>query len=659
MGGVEVIGTVIDGSYRVDSVLGEGGFGVVYRCTELELERPVAVKMLHAGPVAERDLRRFATEGRSLASLNHPNVVHIYRLGQSDGSPYIAMEFVKGRTLRDLVEKDRPPARRILEIMRQVASGLGAIHAMGMLHRDLSPNNIMVLDDGTAKILDLGLAKTIGAQQSTQSLGALVGTMAYVSPEQLSQDQLDVQAEVFVFGVILYEALTGVHPFKAEHPMSLIYNIAQRPHEPIEDHLPDAPAPLSSLVSRCLGKTPGERPAGMGEVDRLLAELLGRADVQSASGPNSAATPGPRETPSNPYLNRTMLKHREDFFGRTAEIKRIFARFNATPPGSISIVGPRKIGKSSLLNYVYMRANRGQYLEHPDRMVMVFLDLQQDKGMSMETFVKTLLGIAELELRGRLDLSGCALNLDGVRDMVQRLDAGGFRLVLLLDEFETVTTNPNFSLEFFSFLRYLANHYNVAYLTSSERDLQVLCHTKEISDSPFFNIFTTVRLPVFRPDEAERLIREPSERVGTPLAPYTEQILDLSGLFPFFIQMACSHAVEHLDEVESGAPLDFGVVRKRFYEEARLHFRYIWEGLDEHERATVQKVAGGRSLPDSLRHVLPELENRCLVTGGAEQPRLFASTFAHFVKNDAGAGAKESKPGGGLFGKLFGGGKKS
>jgi len=647
-----MIGTVIDGSYRVDSVLGEGGFGVVYQCTELELDRKVAVKMLRAGPIAERDLRRFTTEGKSLASLNHPNVVHIYRLGNTPNGPYIAMEFVQGRTLRSVVETERPPALRVVEIMRQVAAGLAAIHGMGMLHRDLSPNNIMVLEGDKAKILDLGLAKTIGAMPSMDSQGMLVGTMAYMSPEQINSGEASPASEVFVVGVILYEALTGVHPFRAEHPMSLMYNIAQRTPEPLTDYLPDCPAPLVTLVMRCLAKEPNERPDAMADIERALTGLTARPDIRSGSGPVGAPHLGPRETPRNPYLNRVMIKHRDDFFGRTQELKRIYARFNATPPGSISVVGPRKIGKSSLLNYVYNRSNRQKFLEQPDQMLMVFLDLQRDSGMSMETFVRTLLGIAELELRGRLDLTGCAHNLDGVRDMVQRIDGAGYRLVLLLDEFETVTTNANFNLEFFSFLRYLANHYNVAYLTSSERDLQQLCHTKEISDSPFFNIFTTLQLTVFKRDEAETLIRVPSERVGKPLGAHTNSIIDMAGLFPFFIQMACSHTIEYLDEHPDASEPDFREVRRRFYEEARLHFRYIWEGFDEHERSTVLRIATGKSLPDALRHVLSELESEHLAETESGRPRLFASTFHEFVKLEAGSSAKQP-----LLQRLFGGKK--
>ena len=214
----------------------------------------------------------------------------------------------------------------------------------------------------------------------------------------------------------------------------------------------------------------------------------------------------------------------------------------------MSVVGDRKIGKSSLLNYVYMRQTRETHLDDPDRMVMVFLDFQEEKDMSMETFVRTLLGIAAIELRGRVAVSDCAHSLDGIKDFVQRLSTAGYRLAILLDEFEAVTTNRNFGLEFFSFLRFLANHYDVAYLTSSARDLQILCHTKEISDSPFFNIFSTMRLSVFQPQEAAELIRVPSEaRRAAAGAVSTTDPRDV-GLFPFFIQMACSHTLEWLEE---------------------------------------------------------------------------------------------------------------
>ena len=641
-----MIGTVIDGAYRVDRLIGEGGFGAVYECTELELKRPVALKRLKSGPIGDRDLRRFINEGQNLASLNHPNVVHIYRLGNHDGIPYIVMEFVKGRTLNQVLAS-HPPVRDVLVIMQQVASGLAAIHAMGIKHRDITPNNIMVADGGTAKILDLGLSKVAASGSSTESRGYLMGTLLYLSPEQVNGQESGFPAEIFSFGVVLYEALAGEHPFQAEHHMSLLYNIAQRPPEPLSAHLPNCPEPLARLVASCLEKRPDNRPASMADVAQALAEILALPVWET---PTRITPPPPqsRRTPRNPYGNRVMIRHRDDFFGRAQEIRRIYARLNATPPGSMSIVGDRKIGKSSLLNYVYNSSNRQQYLERPDKTVMVFLDFQREKAMSVESFVRELLGIASIELRGRLDVSDCALSLDGVKDMVQRLDGAGFQLTIMLDEFEAVTTNPNFRLEFFAFLRFLANHYNVSYITSSARDLQVLCHDKEISDSPFFNIFSTVRLSVFQRTEAEALIRGPSERVGKPLGAHVEPILDMAGLFPFFIQMACSHATDYLDDHTDAREPDFKEVRRHFYEEAKLHYRYIWDSLDRQERSTALRVARGQRLPDALKHVLVEMESRHYVEPDRGRPRLFASTFDEFVKRDA------QPPSPSLLSRIFG-----
>jgi len=257
------------------------------------------------------------------------------------------------------------------------------------------------------------------------------------------------------------------------------------------------------------------------------------------------------------------------------------------------------------------------------------------------------MGIAHYELRGRLDISDCALSLDGVKDLVQRLDANGFRLAILLDEFDCVTTNPNFDLEFFSFLRFLANHYNVAYLTSSARDLQTLCHTKEISDSPFFNIFSTLRLSTFQRDEAEELVRVPSQRVGLPLEPHADRLLDISGLFPFFIQMTCSYAIEFLQEHPGQEP-DFGQIRRNFYEEAKFHYRYMWETFDTHEKSAVLRVARQKKIPDALRHVVGELEGKRYVEPADQGGRLFSSTFEEFVKRE---GERQAKPS--LMDRLF------
>lgn len=642
-----MIGVVIDGCYRVTGRIGQGQFGTVYRCQDLNLQRDVALKLLHVAEAGAASFESAIGEARKLATLNHPHVVQVYRLGMHDGAPFIAMECIEGATLRALIPGTSRPLKDNLQSMRQVASGLHAIHSMGLIHRDLSTNNIMITTSGVAKILDLGLARDSGMTTSIESQNRLAGTVSYIAPEVIAGQSADVRSEVFSFGVILYEILTKRHPFQAEHFMSLLYNITNREPEPVASYLSVCPQAIADLLDRCLRKNPQERPASLADIEQALAHVLNASGLDAAIAVEFAESSlAPRATPQNPYLNRVMIKRQEDFFGRRQEVKRIFARLNATPPGSVSMVGERKIGKSSLLNHIYMRQQRQEHLEFPEKMIMVFLDFQQEKNMSMEAFVKAMLGITNYELRGRLDVSDCALTLDGIKDMVQRLDAAGFRLAILLDEFDIVTTNRNFDLEFFSFLRFLANHYNVAYLTSSARDLQVLCHTKAISDSPFFNIFSTMRLSAFTRPEAEELIRVPSAKAGHPLGGHVREILEISGHYPFFIQMACSHACEFLEESGDSQP-NFAAIRKRFYAEARLHFRYIWENLDEAERLVLQRVAQGKNIPDSHNHVLQELGDRNLVQDSSP-PRLFAPTFEEFVTSEAAQAAKPS-----LFGKLF------
>jgi len=647
-----MIGTVIDGCYRVDRLLGEGGFGAVYACTDIGLERPVAVKMLLPGVADPQNLKRLPAEARHLASLNHPNVVQVYRLGTHEGQPYIAMEYLAGRTLAELRREQGLPLRRCLEIMHQVACGLRAIHAIGLLHRDLSTHNVMITADGVAKILDLGLSKDTARMTTTETGGTLVGTLAYMAPEQISGLGASVQSEVFSFGVILYEVLSGGNPFLADNPTSILYNITQREPRAIAEALPGCPAELAALVHECLAKRPEDRPRDMGEVERRLGGLLARADLGGASQVMvavAAAAPG-RTSSLNPYLNRVMIKKPEDFFGRQQETKRIFARLNATPPGSISVVGERKIGKSSLLLHLTRQAQRQKHLEQPERMVMVLLDFQQEKAMSMESFVRLLMSTAGQELRGRVDLTGCPPTLEGVKEMVQRLGAAGLRLAILLDEFDAVTTNPVFDLEFFSFLRFLANHYDVAYVTSSARDLQTLCHTREIADSPFFNIFSNMRLAVFQPDEALDLIRIPSERIGRPLAAHADALLSMAGRFPFFLQLACSHAVEYLEEHPEARAPDFGEVRRAFTQEAALHYRYIWDGFDDYQRSALLRLAQGRGVPEALGHVVDELAGKNYVVEEAGRPRLFSSSFEEFVKTEG--ARREKRPS--LITRIFG-----
>ncbi len=622
------LGRVVDDTYRIDREIGSGGFGIVYAAEDVPLSRPVALKVLKPDQCGPRELGYFLTEARNLANLDHSNVVRIHRLGEFESRPYIVMELLNGDTLAQLVRAGRLNIRERLEVMRQVANGLAAMHAIGILHRDLSPRNIMRCENGTVKIFDLGLSRDTRLSR-TDSMHVIRGTLAYVSPEQFSGGPTTARSEVYSYGVILYEMLCGETPSVADHLTSLMYNVVHRDPEPIENRLPECTPALAVLVGACLAKRPEDRPASMAEIGHRLDVILSGSGLQEQVPAATTTSSHRPSTSANPYLHRVMIKRREGFFGRRAEVQRIFARLNATPPGSISIVGDRKVGKSSLLNHVYTRDVREDLLAEPDRMVMVYLDLQVEKDMTIPSFVDMVLGLVGLELRGRLDVSGCARSLEGIEAMIQQLGAAGIRLAVLLDEFEVITGNANFDLEFFSFLRYLANHYDVAYLTSSARNLQVLCHTKEISDSPFFNIFSTMRLTSFQLAEAEELIRVPSAKVGKPLEAWTDRVLELSGLFPFYIQVACTHTLEYLHE-RPGADPDFQDIRQRFTEEAKPHYQYLWDNFDDHEQQAIGRLAQKQRIPDKLRHVVDELTSRRFVIPG-DRPRLFSQPFEAFV----------------------------
>lgn len=644
-----MIGRVLRERYRVDRVLGEGAFGVVFCCYDLNLKRNVAVKMLSGTIDGDKGLDAFLAEGQKLAALNHPNIVQIYDFGFHEKNPFIVMEYLEGKPLREILAGPRPPLRDLLELMRQVALGLEVLHSRSIVHRDLSLNNIIVTPNNSAKLLDLGLAKDLAAISTAVRDGYLVGTIAYISPEQIEGQRVTTASEVFSFGTILYEVVTGVHPFQAEHYMSMLYNIANREPAPLDVYLSNPDPQLASLVRNCLSKDSSDRPADMGAVARSLQKILGSGDLDS-SQPREAHAPGTGISMSrNPYHNRAMIRRKEDFYGRSHEIRRIFSKINATPPGSVSVVGDRRIGKSSLLNHVYLRHTRDSYLEQPEKVVMIFLDFQEHKDATIESFVRVLLKTAQLELRGRLDLSGLTNDLEGIKGLVQTLHEHGFRLVIILDEFEAITRNDKFDLEFFSFLRFLANHYNVGYLTSSTKDLQLLCHANEIKDSPFFNIFSTMRLSVFRHDEALELISVPSEKIGKPLAPFSDRIIGLAGLFPFFLQIACSHCIDYLEENPDRREPDFVEVQKRFYVEVRLHYRHLWNNFDQYEKSAIRRVADTRKIPNSLEHVLQELSERHLVEIREGTPRLFSNTFEDFIRQETSIKEKAS-----LFGWILG-----
>jgi serine/threonine protein kinase/Tol biopolymer transport system component len=299
---------VMLGPYEIRSLLGAGGMGEVYLARDTRLDRDVALKLLPPALTQDPDrLRRFEQEARSASALNHPAIVAVYDLGQSDGQPYISMEFVDGQTLRDILAPGPLPARRALHIAAQIADGLAKAHDAGIVHRDLKPENVMLSNDGFAKILDFGLAKLVAGDVESRSIaetmtakgtrpGTVMGTVGYMSPEQASGRPADNRSDQFSFGVVLYEMLTGQRAFNRSTAVETMSAIIRDDATPIGQLAPSIPVPVRWIVERCLAKAPADRYGSTRDLARDLASARDHLSELTSSGAVSVTAPVPRST---------------------------------------------------------------------------------------------------------------------------------------------------------------------------------------------------------------------------------------------------------------------------------------------------------------------------------------------------------------------------
>jgi len=296
------------GHYRIEATLGEGGMGVVYRAFDTHLDRPVAIKILRAGATASPEgKRRFVQEAKAASALNHPNIIHIYDISSTGDTDFIAMEFVAGKTLHQLIGTNDLPLRETLKYSIQIADALARAHSAGIVHRDLKPANIIIDEDGRVKLLDFGLAKltekTVDSEAATATMtadgplteeGSIIGTVAYMSPEQAEGRKVDARSDIFSFGSVLYEMVTGRLPFEGATKMSTISAILQKEPPPPGALAPNLPAEFEKIILRCLRKDRDRRTQHIDDIKLALEEL--RDD--SASGKRSLASKGSDQTPA-------------------------------------------------------------------------------------------------------------------------------------------------------------------------------------------------------------------------------------------------------------------------------------------------------------------------------------------------------------------------
>ncbi|MDF1480147.1 Stk1 family PASTA domain-containing Ser/Thr kinase [Leifsonia sp. H3M29-4] len=254
-----MIGRLLDGRYQIRSRIARGGMATVYLATDLRLERRVAIKVMHGHLADDSKFKeRFIQEARSAARLAHPNVVNVFDQGQDSDMAYLVMEYLPGITLRDLLQEHRLlNTEQTLDIMEAVLSGLAAAHKAGIVHRDLKPENVLLADDGRIKISDFGLARAASAQTAT---GALLGTIAYLSPELVTRGIADARSDIYAVGIMMYEMLTGEQPFKGEQPMQIAYQHANETVPRPSARNAKVPPELDELVLWATARDPEDRP---------------------------------------------------------------------------------------------------------------------------------------------------------------------------------------------------------------------------------------------------------------------------------------------------------------------------------------------------------------------------------------------------------------
>jgi serine/threonine-protein kinase len=302
---------VIAGRYELKHVVGTGGMSSVYCAFDTLLERNVALKILHDQFGGDEEyVERFRREARAVAQLSHPNIVTVIDRGEEDGKQFIVFELVEGDNLKELVERGGPlPVRRAVTLGIEVARALAFAHAQGLVHRDVKPQNVLLGEDGRAKVTDFGIVRSLDAVGHTET-GTVLGTSHYIAPEQARGERVDAQTDVYSFGVVLYELLTGEVPYPGDNFLSVAMKHVNDPVPSVLERRPDAPIRLASLVDRCLAKLPTDRPASMDEVVAELEAILADLDASDRGEGTMIMKPKPapkrQRQPRQPRTGRSI-----------------------------------------------------------------------------------------------------------------------------------------------------------------------------------------------------------------------------------------------------------------------------------------------------------------------------------------------------------------
>ena len=294
-----LVDRLLDGRYAVRSRIARGGMASVYLATDTRLDRRVAVKVMHPGFADDPEfVARFTREARAAAALNHPDVVSVYDQGTDGGHPFLVMEYVPGETLRSVLRsRGRLSPAEAVAVMDHVLAALAAAHAAGLVHSDVKPENVLVTPDGRVKVADFGLARAVAASTVTASTATLIGTAAYLAPEQVRDGASDARTDVYSAGVMFFELLTGEPPFSGDSPMSIAFRHTQEDVPAPSSYVAAVPPEIDAVVRAATARDAAARPADAGALHRMLLEVRDRLGLHAA-----VPAPEPAYTASNDTL---------------------------------------------------------------------------------------------------------------------------------------------------------------------------------------------------------------------------------------------------------------------------------------------------------------------------------------------------------------------
>ena len=642
-----------EGSYNFQEVLGQGGLGVVYRAAQDPIGRIVAIKVIL--PEFANDpsfIRRFESEAQVVARLEHPHIVPLYDFWRKAGRAYLVMRYLGGGSVRDLVNaQGKLSLDKVSRISTQTLSAMAFAHRNGVVHRDIKPDNVFLDDDGNAYLSDFGIAKTVGADASEAS-GQIVGTPAYLAPEQIRGEEATPQSDIYAFGIMLYEMLSGARPFNDVSLATLVYRHLNEPLPMIDHESLNLPPVFNGIIQRATAKNPSERHRDAGELNDELQEALRESDesMELTLEELDFAELELLET-KNPYKGLRAFQQADaaDFFGRTDMIARVLRRLQEAVVQSnfLAVIGPSGSGKSSLVKAGVLPGLRNGRI--PGSEDWFYAEMVPSQA-PLEELSSALLSVSTGDLPDMVNT--LRDNADGLaRGVHQALPDPDSKLVLMIDQFEELFTQVEQESERQRFLDLILNAVNVA-----DSPVVIIATLRaDFYDRPLlyqgFGELIRSRTELVLPlndDELKESIEGPAERVGAFLEPglvdvIIDDVREQPGALPLL-----QYALTELFERREGALLTksayheiggtLGALAKRAEE---VFLRFDEEGQNMARQMFLRLVTLGEGQEDTRRRIL---QSELLTLGDREVVESVIDRFGRyrlltFDRDDATRGA--------------------